>query len=89
MRAGRKRERLSSRFWIVLQASITRISTKGSANVPPKFSHSPSGSVRNRELPGIFRNGLLIRFHLLTDDRGARPPFPGAVSRLAGAGPIV
>src|ERR1700722_2231652 len=57
---GAKRERLSSRFWIVLQASMARISTKGSAYVPPKFSHSPSGSVRRRELPGIFKNGLLI-----------------------------
>src|ERR1700712_4013859 len=58
---GAKRDRLSSRFWIVLQASMARISTKGSANVPPKFSHRPSGSVRSRVLPGIFKNGLLIR----------------------------
>src|SRR3984885_7452212 len=57
---GANRERLSSRFWIVLQASIARISTNGSANVPPKFSHSPSGRVRRRLLPGIFRNGLQI-----------------------------
>src|SRR5271157_2883121 len=57
---GAKRDRLSSRFWIVLQASIARISTNGSANVPPKFSHSPSGRVRSPVLPGIFKNGLLI-----------------------------
>ena len=57
---GANRDRLSSRFWIVLHASIARMSTNGSANVPPKFSHSPSGSVRSRVLPGIFRNGLLI-----------------------------
>jgi hypothetical protein len=54
---GAKRERLSSKFWNVLQASMAKISTKGSAIVPPKLSHRPSGSVRSLVLPGSLRNG--------------------------------
>ena len=55
---GAKRDRLSSRLGSEPQASTARMSTKGSAGVPPKLSHSPSGRVRSRLLPGSFRNGL-------------------------------
>ena len=54
---GAKRERLSSRLERVEQASMAKISTKGSAGVPPKLSHSPSGRVLSRVLPGNFRKG--------------------------------
>jgi hypothetical protein len=36
---------------------IPKISTKGSTALPPKWSHRPSGKVRQRVLPGSLRKG--------------------------------
>jgi len=62
---GAKRERLSSRFVTLPQASMARISTNPSGIAPPKFSHSPSGSVRSRLLPGRFKKGCWYSSRLL------------------------
>ena len=42
-------------------AGLDSVSTKASTEVPPKLSHKPSGSVRQRVLPGSFRNGWYRR----------------------------
>jgi hypothetical protein len=67
---GAKRDRLSNRFCSDPQASMAKMSANGSSGVPPKFSHSPSGRVRMRLLPGNFRKGCAGGIGLLLGSPG-------------------
>src|SRR5271157_5250317 len=79
---GAKRDRLSSRFGKVAQASMAKISTKGSTGVPPKLSHNPSGNVRIVSLPGYFKKGCGVdteSFAGRPRNQASSPPGRGAM----------
>jgi len=68
------------RTWTACPASSARCGTlrwrrypRGSAGVPPKFSHRPSGRVRQRVPPGSFRRGWQ---RSCSEGRPAHPGIP-------------